>query len=249
MEQPEKIKRDEKTERAVWNKHIQPIVDIHNIDLSYRYFQEPEHITEMQIYRFEREIMDACNIFATNDFVNEVLKPLKYGTIKTLSKAGETNLLLYFDQFMAALIKGEFNGLGFPYFLEWLRRESEFEPKLNVNGNDELIEEEINKICPELERFMRKLKEEIDLIGQTFIDLEEDELQKIANDYFNRDSSSYHLIKSNYLKKDVFKKVERRRRRIIGAILQQHLVTSLEIDKTPSIDSLFKRHNAIIKKT
>ena len=123
------IKRVEDTERAVWDKFIKPIVKEYNMDFSYEFMPVPGiYLNEFDIYLMDRKIMDACNVFETNDFIKEVLRPLKYKTTRTTDDDRDINLLLLFANFLSELFKINIKGLGLPHFLEWLKEETNYNP-------------------------------------------------------------------------------------------------------------------------
>ena len=124
-----------------------------------------------------------------------------------------------------------------------------------VNNIEEQLNQELLKICPEVEKFYSKLKEEIDLIGNhgSMTEIEQDDLKNIACEYFENKHNDYKILTHQYIEdENIYKHVKQRRRKIIGIVLQKYLKMHLssaidhkKIDTT--IDSLLKKHNNIIK--
>lgn len=137
----------------------------------------------------------------------------------------------------------------------WIEENSSAVVENTENDLELQLDQELQKICPEVERFHSALIEEIDLIGNhdSMTGIEQDELKNIACEYFENNQNDYKILTLQYVEhENIYKNVQRRRRKIIGTILQKYLKTNLpsvinhKKIKT-SIESLHNKHNSITK--
>lgn len=130
---PPPIERsDENKERAIWIRHIQPIVKLHNLknqfseQFQYKFFSYPKTIPERQIYLMLRETMVFCQALhlKSDDFPKEVMGKLASDITKVTVKdekndEKKVDLKDPFHTFLVSLFEEE----RLPYFLELLDRE------------------------------------------------------------------------------------------------------------------------------
>lgn len=130
------IVRDENKERAIWNRSIQPIVKLHNLQFQYKFF--PKTIPESEIYSMLRETMVLCQVFPTekysDDFFYMVMENLGNGITELCFEIDDeqkkVDLKYMFCSFLSKLFKEE----RLPYFLELLDRECTSFPMITTKS-------------------------------------------------------------------------------------------------------------------
>jgi len=177
-------KRNESIERMIWNKNIQPIVDLHyNGVFQYQFFPEPEIITQGDLHNMLQKTMLLCYqgydlIFPTDVFEIEVMKRL-YAGLTVFSKnenSGHIDLKDIFFNFLQELIDKK----TLPLFLARLSHEygtegiwpregheqgSDSQKTTNLNirepFNKKSPEEKLNQIFTEAKTEMETLYQDI----------------------------------------------------------------------------------------
>ena len=106
------LRKDENTERTIWNRFIQPIVDLHKLcdlpgkQFQYRFFPQPEEIIpEHQIHLMLRKTITLCQPFLpgkdpadlltlednSDIFHDMVVRRLSSGMVTTAGRGGNNN--------------------------------------------------------------------------------------------------------------------------------------------------------------
>jgi hypothetical protein len=110
--------------------------------------------------------------------------------------------------------------------LLWVKGEQPQGTNQDMVAPPDDIELIIAPVCPEIKKFYNGLVEELDLVGNygNIDDPDQENLYKIALDFFNSKQSEYiHLQKNMINDEGIYAQKSRRPRRIIGIILQNYL--------------------------
>lgn len=128
--------RNEKAERIIWDRWIQPIINTHyNGSIKYRFFDKPEQITQADIENVFRQALSMLYAypgmpFQGNDFLKEVLDRLLAG----FKQHEGVDLVALFYGFLTKLMDDE----QLPAFLAYIgqeRREDIITTDTNVKRN------------------------------------------------------------------------------------------------------------------
>ena len=139
---------------------------------------------------------------------------------------------------------------------QWLSKCSDEINSKNKSNTDVIKQEKITQemlidFCPELEKFYNNLNDDLtESIHSISINKADPGiLHKHSLDYLKQNKIKYLKIEKDLIDDPIiYKRVERRKRKIIGIILQNYLRKN-GICKPPPIGPLLKRHNKIIRET
>ncbi len=114
------------------------------------------------------------------------------------------------------------------------------------------VKQILKNICQDIEIFYNGLVQEVKVVKnyESIDNINQNDLYKIAIDYFSRSSNDYQELTADIITdKDIYRNIRRRKRGIVGSILQRHLKTfppNTFKSISTTIDSLHSLHGEII---
>lgn len=140
--------------------------------------------------------------------------------------------------------------------LYWLDEENSTVVETTENDIEKQLDQELHKICPEVEIYYNALKEEVEIADTSSASInaiKQSDLHQLSLDYYERKKNEYKYITKELVSDEIIYNFSQQRRRMfIGSILQKYL----KIQSHPAVNSeiintskegLRIRHNKIIK--